>query len=115
MATNTFKRKFSSSVGTTATAVGGYAVPMDTQTTVIGLACANRTGSTISVDAYLEDNLGNIVYLIKDAPVPSGGSLIIIGGDQKVVMELSDEIKVVSDTASSLDVVMSILEIDTSS
>jgi len=111
MATNTFKRKFSSSVGTTATAVGGYAVPMDTQTTVIGLACANRTASQITVDAYLEEN---IVYLIKDAPVPSGGSLIIIGGDQKVVMELSDEIKVVSDTASSLDVVMSILEIDTS-
>ena len=114
MATNTFKRKLSSAVGTTATAVGGYAVPMDTQTTVIGLACANRTASSVNVDAYLEDSDGTIVYLIKDAPVPSGGSLIIVGGDQKVVMELSDEVKVVSDTADSVDVVMSILEIDTS-
>ena len=114
MATNTFKRKLSASVGTTATAVGGYQVELNIQTTVIGLACANRTASQITTSAYLEASDGTIVYLIKDAPIPSGGSLIIIGGDQKVVMELSDQIKVVSDTASSLDVVMSILEIDTS-
>ena len=114
MATNTFKRKLSSAIGTTATAVGGYAVPMDTQTTVIGLACSNRTAASVVVDAYLEASDGTLVYLIKGAPVPSGGSLIIVGGDQKVVMELSDEVKVVSDTADSVDVVMSILEIDTS-
>ena len=114
MATNTFKRKFSSSVGTTATAIADYQVQVNVQTTVIGLACANTTGSTISADAYLEAPNGDTVYLIKGAPVPSGGSLVIIGGDQKVVMETGDKVKVVSDTASSLDVVMSILEIDTS-
>lgn len=114
MATNTFKRKFSSSVGTTATAVGDYQVQVNVQTTVIGLACANVTASQIQVDAYLEAPNGDTVYLIKDAPVPSGGSLIIVGGDQKVVMETGDKIKLVSDTATSLDVVMSILEIDTS-
>ena len=31
MATNTFKRKFSTSIGTTATAVGGYQVLLDVQ------------------------------------------------------------------------------------
>ena len=113
MATNTFKRKLSASIGTTATAVGGYQVELNIQTTVIGLACANRTASQVTASAYLESSDGTIVYLIKDAPVPSGGSLVIIGGDQKVVMELSDEIKVVSDTAASLDAVMSILEIET--
>jgi len=35
----------------------------------------------------------------------------LIGGDQKVVLETNDSIKVKSDTASSVDAVMSILEI----
>jgi hypothetical protein len=51
------------------------------------------------------------VYLIKAAPVPVGGSLVVIGGDQKVVMEPGDVIKVTSDTASSADVVISHLDI----
>jgi len=37
--------------------------------------------------------------------------LVVIGGDQKVVMEPSDVIKVTSDTASSADVVISHLDI----
>ena len=115
MATNTFKRKLSASIGTTATAVGGYQVPMDIQTTAIGLALANRTASQVTVSAYLETSGGDIYYIVKDAPIPSGGSLIPIGGDQKIVMELSDQIKIVSDTASSVDAILSILEIDTSS
>ena len=47
----------------------------------------------------------------KDAPVPTGSSLVVVGGDQKVVMEVSDVIKVQSDTANSVDTNMSILEI----
>ena len=50
-------------------------------------------------------------HLIKDAPVPSGGSIVIVGGDQKVVLEATHSVKVSSNTASSVDVVMSILEI----
>lgn len=107
---NTFKRKLSRSIGTSLTAVGGYTVAASTEVTVIGLAVANTTASQILVDATVNDGT-NDTYLIKEAPVPSGGSMIIIGGDQKVVLETNDSIKVKSDTASSVDVVMSILEI----
>ena len=51
------------------------------------------------------------VYLVKDAPIPVGGSLVVIGGDQKVVLEPGDRIKVTSNTASSADVVLSHLDI----
>ena len=51
------------------------------------------------------------VYLIKSAPVPVGGTLVVVGGDQKVVMEPGDTVTVQSDTASSADVVMSHLDI----
>ena len=90
---NTFKRKLSRSIGTSLTAVGTYTVASSTQVTVIGLAVSNTTASQVLVDATVNDG-SNDTYLIKDAPVPVGGSLVIIGGDQKVVLESNDSIKV---------------------
>jgi len=107
---NTFKRKLSRSVGTTLTAIDSYTVASSTQVTVIGLVVANTSSAQVLVDATVNDGT-NDTYLVKQAPVPSGGALVIIGGDQKVVLETNDSIKVKSDTASSIDAVMSILEI----
>lgn len=107
---NSFKRKLSRSIGSSLTAVGSYTVGASTEVTVIGLVVSNTTASQVLVDATVNDG-ANDTYLIKEAPVPSGGSIVIIGGDQKVVLETGDSLKVKSDTASSVDVVMSILEI----
>jgi hypothetical protein len=107
---NSFKRKLSRSIGTSLTAVGSYTVGASTEVTIIGLDVANRTASQVLVDVTLNDG-SNDTYLIYQAPIPSGGSLALIGGDQKVVLETNDSIKVKSDTASSVDAVMSILEI----
>ena len=67
--------------------------------------------SQIEVDVQLENNDGDNVDLIKAAPVPVGSSLVVVGGEQKVVMNTSDVLKVTSNTASSADVALSILEI----
>ena len=107
---NSFKRKLSRSIGSSLTAVGSYTVGASTEVTVIGLVVSNTTSSQVLVDATVNDG-ANDTYLIKEAPVPSGGSIVIIGGDQKVVLETGDSLKVKSDTATSVDVVMSILEI----
>jgi|TARA_R110000782_G_scaffold211036_1_gene298987 hypothetical protein len=107
---NTFKNKTSQAVGTSDTRVGNYTVASATQTTIIGLTLANITASTIYVTCDHNDGATDTA-LVKTAPIPSGGSLIVIGGDQKVVLETGDGIFVTSDTASSVDVVMSILEI----
>jgi hypothetical protein len=78
---------------------------------VIGAAVSNRTASAISVDATVTDTSGSVTaYLVKAAPVASGSALVLIGGDQKVVLETGDKITVTSDTASSADVVISVLE-----
>ena len=45
----------------------------------------------------------------KTTPVPVGGSLQIIAG-QKIVLSNGDILKVVSNTAASIDVVAAILE-----
>ena len=52
---NTFKRKLSRNIGTSATAIGSYTVAASTQTTVIGLTCSNNTASAITVDVALND------------------------------------------------------------
>jgi uncharacterized Zn ribbon protein len=88
-----------------------YTCPASTETTVIGMTVANLTAGQITVDVKLENNDGDNVFMVKDAPVPVGSALVVVGGDQKVVMEASDVIKVQSDTANSADTILSILEI----
>ena len=48
--------------------------------------------------------------IIKSSPIPSGTSIVVIGGDGKVVLNAGDIIKVQSNVASSIDVVLSYLE-----
>ena len=56
-------------------------------------------------------NTTNDISLGTGIPVPSGSTVVLIGGDQKLGMEPTDLIKVKSSAASSVDVCMSILEI----
>lgn len=107
---STFSRKLSRSIGTSLTAVGSYTVGASTQTTVIGLSVANVGATTVEVDVTLNDGT-NDTYLIKGAPVLPGAALVMSGGDQKIVLTTNDSIKVKSNTASSVDAVMSILEL----
>jgi hypothetical protein len=106
---NAFKLVTDTGVGTSAATV--HTGASATETTIIGLTVANIVSSQIEVDVQLENNDGDNVYLIKAAPVPVGSSLVVVGGEQKVVMNASDVLKVTSNTASSADVALSILEI----
>ena len=105
---NTFKSNVNKNVGTSAATV--YTCPSATQTTLIGLSVANTSASPITTDAYITRSAVDY-YLIKSATVPVGGSLVVVGGDQKVVMQVGDVLKVVTSAASSADVVASYLEI----
>ncbi|MDP6583934.1 MAG: hypothetical protein QF535_04715 [Anaerolineales bacterium] len=80
------------------------------QRTIIGMTVANTVSSVISVDVAIL-NGSTRTYLVKSAPIPTGGSLIVVGGDQKVVLDNGDKIQVQSNTATSADVVMSMLDI----
>lgn len=107
---NSFTRKVQRSVGTTLTAIGGYVVPASTQVAAVGLTVANTSAATISVDITLNDGT-NDTYVVKGAPIPVGGTLVAVGGEQKIVMNTGDSIKVKSDTAASCDAILSLLEL----
>jgi hypothetical protein len=98
---NTFRSYQSTGITTETTVLTG---PSSTQTTVIGLSIANTGAGLATVDVKL-----NTAYIVKAAPIPVGGSLVAIGGDQKVVVEATDTIKVTSDV--TVDVCTSTLEI----
>jgi len=111
---NAFLSETKAGIGTSTTTV--FTCPASTQTTIIGLSVANVTAVNIKVDVVLDasgrtSGAEDSVYLVKAAPIPVGGALVVIGGDQKVVMEPGDAIKVISDTAASADVQLTHLDI----
>ena len=105
---NTFKLKTKANVGVTTTGV--YTVPAATTTTVIGITLANTSGSSINVGVGVSRVSSDSVKLLKDAPIPQGSTLEFMQGN-KIVLEATDTITVVSDTASSLDASITILEL----
>jgi len=105
---NAFKNSAVANIGTTATTV--YTTPSATTSTVIGLTVANVITTPITVDIYVTISSTNY-YIIKNAVVPVGGTLIPIGGEQKLVLQAGHLIKVASNTAVSADVIVSVLEI----
>ena len=107
---NTFKNSITGSVGTTGVKV--YEAPAATAATVIGVNVANTATQNISVSVMLRDNIGNkCVYLVKDALIVQGGSNVMVGGEQKVVLEATDFLSVTSSLAASADVIVSVLEL----
>ena len=121
---NTFIRKTSKGIGTAffqvgadtagASQTGAYTVGGSTQTTVIGLSVSNITGSAVDIDVALSATMANTtndISICTTIPLPSGSTVILVGGDQKLVLVTGDLIKVKSSASASLDVVMSMLEI----
>ena len=97
----TFKNYTAASIGSTPTTV--YTVASATTSILIGVNLANRSASQITVSAQL-----GTTYIVKDAPIPSGGALSVLEG--KIIAEAADTIVVTSDTASSCDAIVSVLE-----
>ena len=98
---NTFKNATSASVGTGATTT--YTVPSATTSVMIGCTLANTTASQIRVDVQAAG-----VYIIKGVSIPTGSALSVLDG--KIILEAADTVVVTSDTATSCDVIVSVME-----
>ena len=106
---NNFKNDINSGVGTSLTDV--YTAGTGVTATIIGMTCANTTSSDVTVTVKVTDtSAGTTATVVKDAPVPIGGSLVVAGGNHKIVLETTDVLKVQSSASSSIDVMLSILE-----
>ena len=108
MAAN-FKSVAAASVGTSLTTV--YTCPSATTVTIIGLYLCNQSGGAIEANVEFYDASSTThIGIVSQIEIPGQSTLAPIGGDAKVVLEAGDAIKVQSNIASSIDVVLSYLE-----
>jgi|TARA_R110001599_G_scaffold105321_1_gene266413 hypothetical protein len=100
-----FERNIARNVGTSAVTLR----TANSDDALIGINIANVTTTQILMDVFINDG-SNDYYIIKDAPIPVGSTLQVLDGGAKVVMQASDVLKVQSDTASSADVWVSVVD-----
>jgi len=100
-----FRRYVSNNVGTSAVTV----YTADSNDTVVGISIANVASATINVSVFITSG-GNDIHLIKDTPIVQGSALQIIDGGARFVLQNTDALKVISDTASSADVWISAVD-----
>ena len=101
-----FERVLKSSIGTSATEIRAAANSDDA---IIGMRFANKGTVAVTVDATVK-NSSTSYYLIKDAPISAGGSLELIDGASKVVLQNGDAVKAFADTASAVDIIVSAVD-----
>ena len=95
-----------------------YTAPSSTTTVVLGLIISNIHTSqvTASVKLVSDTSCGGrtatntTTFLLKNAPVPVGGSLEILSGN-KVVLETTDKLQIDCSVADKVSITLSIMEI----
>ena len=104
-----FKRFGDQDVGTAASTIH----TSNSNDAIISIRLANTTTSTINAEVFITSSVtggSQDHYIIKNAPIVSGGSLELIDGGSKLVIQSGDIVKAKSDTASSLSVWMSTVD-----
>ena len=100
-----FRRYTSNAVGASPAAV----FSPNSYDAIVGISLSNILSTAITVDCYINDGSNNI-YLVKDAPIPTGGSLQVLDGGAKFVVQNLDVLSVVSSDAASVDVWVSAVD-----
>ena len=87
-----------------------YTAPASTQVVVLGLAIANKTTAAATVQVQFTDTSASTTHqLLENVSIPANTTLETLAG-QKYILEATDILKVKAGTASSLDVVLGIME-----
>jgi len=104
---NTFLRHTSNAVGTTPAVV--YTVGAGKRAVIIGGVLSNTTTGTVKVEVTATSGSTVINLTGENTVIPAASALSFVDG--KIVVETGDIIKVTSDTATSVDVHLSVMEI----
>jgi hypothetical protein len=106
----TFKNKLANNLGASPTTV--LATSASATTTVLGLSFTNTTSSIVLVSVQLQDTVATTTaYFVQNVIVPPNTSVRLINGGERLVLGSSTNVIVSGNTASSLDMVLSYVEI----
>ena len=95
-----------------------YAVPNNSgnalESIVIGITCANKSNSGVTIDIFLDNEDGsNDVYIVRNATIPAGASLEVMSGNKLVLQNdgtNGDNLEALASAASAVDVTVSVLQ-----
>ena len=76
---------------------------------LISIRLANVSTSQATVDVYIRNSSVDY-YLIKNAPIPVGGSLELIDSGSKIVVTNGDVLYGIASAASAIDAVVSAVD-----
>jgi hypothetical protein len=87
-----------------------YQENLEVASIILSCQITNMTGTTQIVSVLIEknDDIGNPITLVKDAPIPPNESLNPFGG--KVVLEKNDKLIFNTTNSNTLETVLSVLE-----
>ncbi len=77
---------------------------------VIGIRIANKVSSAIAIDVFVSVGGSTTRFICKDLSIPPNSAVELVSGGAKFVMQNTDILKVESDTASSADVYVSVVD-----
>ena len=93
-----------------ATNSAGTIFTADSNDAVIGIRVTNTTAAAITIDVWVSVTESTDRYIAKNLSVPPASSIELITGGSKVVMQNTDVLKVQSNTATSADVYVSVVD-----
>ena len=80
-----------------------------TNDAIIGVRCTNTSGSSVDITVMVV-NSATDYHIIKSAPIPTGGSLELIDGGSKVVLQTGDSVEAYASVASAVDIILSVVD-----
>ena len=103
-----FERSYASSISN-ASGSPTTLVTSDSDDAIVSIRCINKYTTAVNVTVLISSG-GTDYFVIKDAPLPLGGSLELIDSGSKIVIQSADVVKAYADTASAVDVLVSYVD-----
>jgi hypothetical protein len=104
-----FRTKVSKNIGTTPVAV--LSTGTGSRYTLIGCNLANTTDEVVTIDITITDANAITGYYIKQLAIDPYTSAKIVTNGEKIILADNTTMTIVSDTASSIDLIASYAEI----
>ena len=115
---NVFKVKTKQNIITSISGTGAdiYTVPSSKTAIVLSISLANTTGNSVTASVQVSSDTSDTetntdAYLVRNAPIPSGGTLEIMQGN-KLVLQTTDKLYAISSTSNAVDIIISLMEMD---
>lgn len=104
-----FRTKVEKNLGTTPVDV--LATSTGNRFTIIGCNVANTTDYEVIIDAFVVDSSAVAGYFIRQLIIPPYASAKLVTNGEKLILAESCKLRLVSDTANSIDAIISYAEI----